>query len=102
MSAQVALLGQSLARAGLPGVECATIDRFQGRDKDMIILSLVKSNPAGSAGQLLRDWRRVNVALTRAKRKLVIVGCAATVSEVPLFEHLLGLMQTQGWLLSLQ
>ena len=99
---QVALLGQLLGQAGLAEVECATIDRFQGRDKECILISLVKSNPAGFAGALLSDWRRVNVALTRAKRKLVLVGCAATVSEVPLFEQLLDFVQTQGWLLSLQ
>lgn len=48
----------------------------------------MRSNDEGSAGKLLADWRRVNVAVTRAKHKLVFIGSAATVAEVPLFSEL--------------
>jgi len=51
-----------------------TVDQFQGRDKDCIVLSLVRSNSAGATGSLLSEWRRINVALTRARKKIVIVG----------------------------
>lgn len=59
-------------------VEVDTIDRFQGRDKDVVIVSLVRSNDQGSLGRLLSDLRRVNVMLTRAKRKLIFVGSCGT------------------------
>ncbi|KAA0145627.1 hypothetical protein FNF29_08456 [Cafeteria roenbergensis] len=63
----------------LSAVEVATVDRYQGRDKDAVVVSLVRANSSGSLGSLLSDVRRVNVMLTRAKRKLVFVGSAATI-----------------------
>jgi len=59
-------------------VEMHTADRFQGRDKEVIILSLVRSNEAKSIGELLKDWRRINVAFTRAKTKLLVIGSRET------------------------
>jgi DNA replication ATP-dependent helicase Dna2 len=61
------------------GLELSTIDRYQGRDKFAIILSLVRSNPKGQVGRLLKDFRRLNVALTRAKCKMIIIGSFSTV-----------------------
>ena len=63
------------------GLEVSTIDKYQGRDKEAIVLSLVRSNAIGRTGKLLEDHRRVNVALSRAKRKLIIVGSYHTLSE---------------------
>ena len=63
------------------GLELSTIDRYQGRDKDVIILSTVRSNAGGKVGRLLLDMRRLNVALTRAKCKLIIVGSFSTLSK---------------------
>ena len=54
-------------------LEINTIDGFQGKEKDIIILSLVRSNSKGLLG-FLRDYRRINVAITRSKSKLLIVG----------------------------
>jgi len=54
-------------------VEVDTVDRFQGRDKECVLLSFVSHNARGEIGKLLTDWRRINVALTRAKSKLVRV-----------------------------
>ena len=96
----MAFLSQQLAAAGLSGVECTTIDKFQGRDKELLALSLAKSNAQGAAGRLLADWRRINVALTRAKHKLVLVGCAETVASVPLFQIMLDSMRSRGWVVS--
>ncbi|KAF7950665.1 uncharacterized protein EAE97_002217 [Botrytis byssoidea] len=73
---QLALLKDSLRTA--KGVEMHTADRFQGRDKEVIVLSLVRSNEGGSIGELLKDWRRINVAFTRAKTKLLVVGSRGT------------------------
>lgn len=60
------------------GLEICTIDRFQGRDKAAIIISLVRSNREGKAGRLLQDFRRLNVAFSRAKQKMVVVGSFST------------------------
>ena len=98
---QVALLQRQAAAHNWHDVEVLTVDKCQGRDKPALLLSLVRSNPEGSTGRLLADWRRVNVALTRAQKKLVLVGSAQTLTSVPLFEELLTLVKTQGWLIKL-
>lgn len=68
-AAQVALLKKELD----PAIEVSTIDGFQGREKEIIIISMVRSNDSGEVGFLL-DERRMNVAITRAKRHLCVVG----------------------------
>ncbi|CAG8972787.1 hypothetical protein HYALB_00007712 [Hymenoscyphus albidus] len=98
---QLALLKDSLRHH--KDVEMHTADRFQGRDKEVIILSLVRSNEAGSIGELLKDWRRVNVALTRAKTKLLVVGSRETLSgrgggEEEMIHRFVGLMDGWGWI----
>lgn len=55
-------------------MERLTADQFQGKDKDCVIISLVRSNSQNQIGDLLQDWRRLNVAFTRAKSKLIIIG----------------------------
>ncbi|KAM5468947.1 DNA replication endonuclease-helicase Dna2 [Microsporum ferrugineum] len=77
---QLSLLKQKLRHHG-PNLEMHTADRFQGRDKEVIIMSCVRSNSDRNVGDLLRDWRRVNVAFTRARTKMLIVGSKATLSE---------------------
>ncbi|OJH42092.1 AAA domain-containing protein [Cystobacter ferrugineus] len=62
-----------------PDVEVDTVDAFQGREKDAILVSLVRSNSEGQIG-FLSDLRRMNVALTRARRHLFVVGDSATLS----------------------
>jgi superfamily I DNA and/or RNA helicase len=59
----------------------STIDRYQGRDKSVILISLVRSNEKGRVGRLLSDFRRINVALSRAKTKLIIIGSLQTMSR---------------------
>ncbi|XP_054892940.1 DNA replication ATP-dependent helicase/nuclease DNA2 isoform X3 [Poeciliopsis prolifica] len=72
------------------GVEVNTVDRYQGRDKSLIVLSFVRSSAEeGNLGELLKDWRRLNVAVTRAKHKLLMVGSAATLRRYPPVEKLL-------------
>ncbi|WP_146578054.1 AAA domain-containing protein [Neorhodopirellula pilleata] len=73
-AAQVRLLRQ---RLDLEGLEVDTVDGFQGREKEVVLLTMVRSNPEGVIG-FLADRRRSNVAMTRAKRKLIMVGDSAT------------------------
>src|SRR6266542_1063982 len=93
--AQVQRLRQLLAAEVERGLEVDTVDGFQGREKEAVIVSLVRSNDAGEVG-FLADVRRMNVALTRARAKLVVVGDGATVSRHPFYEAFLRHAETTG------
>jgi DNA replication ATP-dependent helicase Dna2 len=97
---QVTIIERCVAEAGLQEVECLTIDKAQGRDKECIVVSFVRSNAERRAGKLLADVRRVNVAITRARAKLVMVGDVATLRSLPLFELLIGECEKRGWVVS--
>ncbi len=70
------------------GLEVDTVDGFQGREKEAVVVSLVRSNDRGEVG-FLADVRRMNVALTRARAKLVVVGDGGTVSSHPFYRAFL-------------
>ncbi|SJX65083.1 related to DNA2-DNA helicase [Sporisorium reilianum f. sp. reilianum] len=100
-------LVRSLMHAGeMDGVELLTADQSQGRDKDVIVVTFTRANvdaastecAGASTGELLNDVRRLNVALTRAKRKLVLVGHAATLEGSAVLKPLLGLLRASGWI----
>ena len=65
-----------------------TVDGFQGQERDVIFISLVRANEEGQIG-FLRDLRRMNVAITRARMKLVILGDAATLGKHPFYHKLI-------------
>ncbi|KAJ2850866.1 DNA replication endonuclease-helicase Dna2 [Coemansia brasiliensis] len=75
------------------GIEMHTIDRYQGRDAEVIIISWVRSNSARAIGELLRDWHRINVAITRARNKLIMVGSRSTLSRSPLLAAMLDILE---------
>ncbi|KAI0794807.1 DNA replication factor Dna2-domain-containing protein, partial [Abortiporus biennis] len=83
------------------GVEILTADRSQGRDKDCIIISLVRSNDIGQIGDLVKDWRRMNVSFTRARSKLIIFGSRSTLQDAPLLKEFFQLMDSQHWIIRL-
>ncbi len=64
-----------------------TVDGFQGQERDVVIISLVRSNEEGNIG-FLRDLRRMNVAMTRARMKLIIIGSVATLTRHPFYRKL--------------
>ena len=64
-----------------------TVDGFQGQERDIIVISLVRSNDQGQIG-FLRDLRRMNVAITRARMKLIIIGDVQTMSRHPFYRRL--------------
>ncbi|KAI1004506.1 DNA replication ATP-dependent helicase/nuclease [Podosphaera aphanis] len=90
-------------------VEMHTTDRFQGRDKEVIILSLVRSNERKSIGELLKDWRRINVAFTRARTKLLVIGSRETLkgnvaendNEEEMVARFIKLIEAKNWIYDL-
>ena len=90
-SAQVAHLQELLPQ----GIEVASINAFQGREKEAIICSWVRSNVDGQLG-FVADPRRLTVALSRARRLLVCVGDSATLSIDSRFAEVLDALQEQG------
>ncbi|KAJ6108281.1 hypothetical protein N7523_009604 [Penicillium sp. IBT 18751x] len=98
---QLALLRQKL-RKYTPDLEMHTTDKFQGRDKEVVILSCVRSNSENHVGDLLRDWRRVNVAFTRARTKLLVVGSRSTLRDGnDLLYKYVRLVEGKGWVYNL-
>lgn len=99
---QLALLKNGLRNHS--DVEMHTADRFQGRDKEVVILSLVRSNEAKTIGELLKDWRRINVAFTRAKTKLLVIGSRETLkgnASEEMVAKFVGLMEEKEWIYDL-
>ncbi|MEO0716857.1 MAG: AAA domain-containing protein, partial [Planctomycetota bacterium] len=91
-AAQVRLLRNRLR---VDGIEIDTVDGFQGREKEVVILTFVRSNTTGEIG-FLSETRRTNVALTRAKRAIRAVGDSATLGGDPFYASLLDYIQKNG------
>lgn len=72
-----------------------TVDGFQGQERDLMLISLTRSNDKGEIG-FLADERRMNVALTRAKRKLILIGDTSTLAQHPFFDSLLSYFEQKG------
>ncbi len=92
-SAQVRLLRDRLG--GIEGLEIGTVDGLQGREKEAVVLSLVRSNERGEVG-FLSELRRLNVALTRARRHLCVVGDSATLAQHEDIAVLVDVLQQRG------
>ena len=75
-----------------PSLQISTVDAFQGNEKDVIILSTVRSKGIGFSA----DPRRLNVAITRAKSQLIIIGNAQLLSSNPLWNQLLNYIRQVG------
>ena len=91
-SAQVKLLRELLKQ---PELEVDSVDGFQGREKEAVIVSLVRSNRDSEIG-FLADTRRMNVALTRARRKLIVIGDSATITVDPFYQRLVTYFESLG------
>ena len=72
-----------------------TIDGFQGQERELIVISLVRSNSDGMIG-FLKDYRRMNVALTRAKNKLIVIGDSATIGNDSFYNAFLSYVEKEG------
>ncbi len=88
---------QALEAATVPDelTDISTVDSFQGQERDIIVLSLTRSNPDGTIG-FLAEHRRTNVAMSRARRHLLIVGDSSTVGSDPFFSWLVEQAEAAG------
>lgn len=85
-----------LASSYLPAdIRKSTVDSFQGQENKHIMVSLVRSNDEGNIG-FLKDYRRMNVAMTRAKETLVVIGDSATIGADPFYKAFLQYVEQQG------
>ena len=73
-----------------------TVDAFQGQERDVIAISFVRSNNQGDVG-FLSDIRRTNVAMTRARKKLILIGDSATLGSHPFYLELVDFVQQEGF-----
>jgi len=97
---QVRLLRERMDAIGslsFASVDVNTVDSFQGAECDIIVISLVRSNADGDIG-FLADTRRMNVAMTRARKRLIIVGNGSTVCSHPFYERLFAYVQDHATL----
>jgi len=86
---QLSLLNEAIQKSKLHSfwnIEIGTVDSFQGQERDVIYISLVRSNPKQELG-FLKEYRRMNVALTRAKQKLIVIGDSVTLGRDPFYKQ---------------
>ena len=90
------LLADTELLSGLSSsISINSVDSFQGQERDIIYISLTRSNDKGEIG-FLKDLRRTNVALTRARYKLVVIGDSATLGSHDFYSDLVEHFQSQG------
>jgi superfamily I DNA and/or RNA helicase len=78
-----------------PWTDINSIDGFQGQERDVVYISMVRSNDKGKIG-FLEDTRRMNVALTRARKKLVVIGDSGTLGQNAFYQHFLDYIDSIG------
>ena len=93
--AQVRRLRELLRDACTRGLEVGTVDGFQGREKEVVIVDLVRSNDDGEIG-FLADTRRMNVAITRARSLLLVLGDSATLQPHAYYQAFMDAAEQQG------
>ncbi|KAM9133412.1 DNA replication ATP-dependent helicase/nuclease DNA2 isoform 2-T2 [Pangshura tecta] len=98
---QLKIITDLMTSSCISTVEVNTVDKYQGRDKSIIIVSFVRNNNDGNLGTLLMDWRRLNVAITRAKHKLIMLGCVPSLCRYPPLEKLLCHLNSEAMIFNL-
>jgi predicted DNA helicase len=90
-----ALLQIPALQSALAYISVNTIDSFQGQERDIVYISMTRSNSENIIG-FLSDVRRMNVAMTRAKKKLVIIGDSSTLGQFPFYSKMIDYANTLG------
>jgi len=103
---QLKLIRTKLESANVPtqSLLIDTIDRFQGSDRELVIFGLTHCPRDTKLGQIVRDWRRINVALTRSKRKLILISSVSALkaSKTPVLEKLITLLAEKKWIVDVE
>jgi len=95
-NAQVALIRELLTQENIQKkLEIGSVDGFQGREKEAVIISLVRSNESGTIG-FLEEVRRTNVAITRARRHVCIIADSSTLERHPFYQRLFQYIEEHG------
>ena len=91
-------------REGGNSIILDTIDRFQGSDCDIIIISFVHRASDDHLGSILYDWKRINVALTRAKCKLILIGSKTALyrSNLNIHKKLIDIVTNKKWIVNVE
>jgi ATP-dependent RNA/DNA helicase IGHMBP2 len=84
-----------LLKLALPAFRISTIDAIQGQEEETVVISLTRSNPDQEIG-FLKDYRRTNVAITRAKTRCILVGDSATLAGDPFYLELIDFIEKNG------
>jgi superfamily I DNA and/or RNA helicase len=95
---QVILMQNDIENDGIinkTNLTIETIDGFQGQERDVIYISLVRSNTKSEIG-FLSDYRRMNVAMTRARMKLIVIGDSGTIGNDNFYKTFLDYVETEG------
>ncbi len=81
-----------------------TIDRFQGSDRQLVVMGFTHSPSDRKLGRIVRDWRRINVALTRSKSKLILMASVRALrsSKTPVLEELVSLLEGNDWIVDVE
>ncbi|OIO39682.1 MAG: hypothetical protein AUJ72_00200, partial [Candidatus Omnitrophica bacterium CG1_02_46_14] len=87
--------GRAVGRGRDSEIEIDSVDGFQGREKELVIVTLVRANMEGEMG-FLADTRRMNVAMTRARRKLIVIGDSATLSSIKFYADFIKYAESIG------
>ncbi|XP_015269363.1 PREDICTED: DNA replication ATP-dependent helicase/nuclease DNA2 [Gekko japonicus] len=98
---QLKIITDLMTSSYINKVEVNTVDKYQGRDKSIIIVSFVRNHSDGNVGELLKDWRRLNVAITRAKHKLIMLGCVPSLCRYPPLKKLLCHLKSESMIFTL-
>ncbi len=93
------VLSQPQLQAFLPNITVNTIDSFQGQERDIVYISLTRSNADNVIG-FLSEIRRMNVAMTRARKKLVVIGDSATIAQFPFYADFIEYVEKAGGYMS--
>lgn len=98
---QIQLLERVVGPCGAD-IEIMTVDRYQGRDKEVVILLFARLNADKRSGELVKEYRRINVAITRAKCKFIMMGLRSTLESAATMKKMFELLDKRGFVYEIE